>query len=123
MYTTFLLDAGINCAVSRTDDNLNSPLARNFFSQALQHPRFEDFSHQTLSPLLNFIQKYWRLDRKQLAQTEFDLEKCYTFIELQRREAFLCDVQKHLTQAVMLVCQRGDHFRNTAICVPVPLIR
>ncbi len=100
MQTAFLLGAGINRAISRIGDDLKPPLARDFFRQALQHPRIaEECSPGHLSPILDFIQKYWRLDRYQLEKTDFDLEECYTFIELQRREAYFRGDSERLAQA------------------------
>jgi len=97
--TTFLLGAGINRAVSSTD-GLKPPLARDFFRQALRQPRLAaEYSQHSLSPLLDLIQKYWRLDRSQLLETDFDLEECYTFIELQRREAYFREDSDSLAQA------------------------
>lgn len=100
MQTTFLLGAGINRAISRIDDNLMPPLASDFFRQALQHPYIaEECNLGHLSPLLDFIQKYWRLDRTQLEKNDFDLEECFTFIELQRREAYFRGDSEKLSKA------------------------
>jgi hypothetical protein len=97
--TMFLVGAGINRAVSGPD-GLMPPLARDFFGQALRHPRLAaEYSQTPLSPLLDFIQKYWRLDRSQLLTTDFDLEDCYTFVELQRREAYFRGDSDGLAQA------------------------
>jgi hypothetical protein len=97
--TTFLLGAGINRSVSGPD-GLMPPLARDFFRQALRHPRLAaEYSQIPLSPLFNFIQKYWHLDRSQLLTADFDLEDCYTFIELQRREAYFRGDSDGLAQA------------------------
>jgi len=91
MSTIFIIGAGINRSV-QGPDGIMPPLAGDFFRQALRHPRLaEDFNQDQLSPLMEFIYKYWRLDRRQLEINNFDLEECYTLIELQRRESYFKD--------------------------------
>ncbi|HPQ44741.1 MAG TPA: hypothetical protein PKZ42_11000 [Syntrophales bacterium] len=88
MDTIFIIGAGINRSV-QGPDNIMPPLAHDFFRQVLRHPRLaEDFKQGQLSPLLDYIFRYWRLDLSQLETNNFDLEECYTFIELQRRESY-----------------------------------
>jgi hypothetical protein len=88
MDTIFLIGAGINRAV-QGPDSIFPPLSHDFFCQVLRHPRLAgDFKQGQLSPLLDYISKYWRLDLSQLETNNFDLEECYTFIELQRRESY-----------------------------------
>ena len=77
--TTFLLGAGINRVIHGWD-GLTPPLSRDFFRQALRHPRLgADYMRQSLSPLLEFIKKYWRMDWNDLLANDLDLEECYTF--------------------------------------------
>ncbi len=100
--TTYLLGAGINRCV-QADDGLVPPLARDFFQQALRHPRIA--AHQAsgrLDPLLEFIQTYWHLSPEDLKGAEFDIEECFTFLELQRREAEASGDQKVLEHASRL---------------------
>jgi len=91
MGTIFILGAGINRSV-QGPNGIMPPLAGDFFRHVLHHPWLgADFNHDNLSPILEFIFKYWRLDRSQLAINNFDLEECFTLIELQRREAYFKD--------------------------------
>jgi len=79
------------------------PLAHDFFRQALRHPRF---SHEAIieliSPLFDFIEKYWHVTRDELRDTDFDLEECFTLLELQRRDAIRSQDQGALVSASRL---------------------
>jgi len=100
--TTYLLGAGINRAV-RSPEGLAPPLARDFFRQALRLPRLATkFGQNQLVPLLDFIRRYWRLDKEQLKSADFDLEECFTFIDLQRREAEVNGDKEMLGRALQL---------------------
>ena len=117
MDTAFVLGAGINRSVVGPD-GLRPPLARDFFKQALRLPGLAHASVQAqLSPLLDFIQKYWRLDKNQLLTTDLDLEECYTFIELQRREAhFRQDVNARAEASRILYLLTGLLFEYLGEC-------
>jgi len=84
---TYLLGAGINRSV-RGPDGLLPPLAHDFFRQALRHPLI---SHklilELITPLFDFIEKYWHMTQDELKDNDFDLEECFTLLELQRRDA------------------------------------
>ncbi len=78
-----------------------------------------------LEPLYEFIQQYWRLGRGDLVSVPFDLEECFTFIELQRRDAWLrqdeaalaqaSKIQSLLTQLLLDVMSDCEHwFRESA---------
>jgi hypothetical protein len=100
--TTYLLGAGINRCV-RSPHGLIPPLARDFFRQALRHPRITaEYTITRLQPLFDFIQKYWHFSREDLMVVEFDLEDCFTFLELQRREADASGNEKELVSASKL---------------------
>ena len=87
--TTFLVGAGINRVV-RSRLGLVPPLSKDFFRQALAHPRLSaPFLQPRLSPLFDFIKRYWRLERADLVTADLDLEECFTFAELRRREAYV----------------------------------
>lgn len=99
MNTLYLFGAGINCAVTGFE-GIKPPLGRDFFSKALKPPRLSDeLALKQLSPLFELIQKYWHLDRIQLLTADLDLEECFTFIELQRREAYFREDQEKLVEA------------------------
>ena len=100
--TAFLLGAGINRCI-RGPDGLVPPLALDFFRQALRHPRFAAVSMTPLlEPLFAFIERYWHRGRQDLVASDFDLEECFTFIELQRREAIASGDQEEIGSALRL---------------------
>lgn len=85
--TTYLLGAGINRSV-KGRNGLFPPLARDFFRQVLRHPRISDeHTIGQIAPLFVFIDKYWHLNQSDLKDKDFDLEECFTLLELQRRDA------------------------------------
>ena len=64
------------------------PLAHDFFRQALRHPLIShEHIIELITPLLDFIEKYWHITKNELKDTDFDLEDCFTMLELQRRDA------------------------------------
>ncbi len=99
---TYLLGTGINQSI-HGPDGLVPPLARDFFRQALRHPRIAaDYTIIRLRPLLDFIQRYWHLSRQDLATGEFDLEECFTFLELQRRDAVVSNNEGELGRVAQM---------------------
>jgi len=85
--TTYLVGAGINRGVFGPERR-QLPLARDFFQYVLDQPRFShDHTRRKLQPLWEFIGRYWHRGEESLRQTSFDLEECFTLLELQRREA------------------------------------
>ena len=100
--TTYLLGAGINRGITGPN-GLFPPLARDFFRQALRHPRISaEFTIRQLAPLFEFIEKYWHLTQDELKNADFDLEECFTFLELQRREAAISRDQQALASTSRL---------------------
>lgn len=100
--TTYLLGVGINRGV-QGPDGLFPPLARDFFRQALRHPRISDkHTIGKITPLFNFIEKYWHLTQDELKDTDFDLEECFTLLELQRRDAARSNDQDVFIRALKL---------------------
>jgi hypothetical protein len=62
----------------------------NFFSVALNmaHGSFaKQISNPIFQPLSSYIEKYWKKSISKLKISGFDLEECFTFMELQLREA------------------------------------
>jgi hypothetical protein len=86
--TVYLVGAGINRSL-RSLYGLTPPLAKDFLQLALKHPRVAPLAETTLRPLLEFIARYWHLEREKLLTDSFDLEECFTIIELRRRDAEL----------------------------------
>lgn len=87
--TVYLLGAGINRGLVDWH-GLRPPLADDLFQQALKLPYYEEGNHlELLEPLFDYIQKFWKLTIEQLKNARFDLEACYTLIQLQISEAKL----------------------------------
>jgi hypothetical protein len=85
--TVYLFGAGINRSV-RGWDGLVPPLSMDFFQQALRHHRIRDDHYKAkLTPVFEYIAKYWRLTPKELESEAFDIESCFTLLELQIQEA------------------------------------
>ena len=83
----YLFGAGINRGIS-DHDGVVPPLATDLFVQALKMSRLGDDHYlEKITPVFKYIQKYWKLNREDLANNHFDLEACYTLLELQLNEA------------------------------------
>lgn len=87
----YLFGAGINRGIS-DHDGVVPPLATDLFVQAMKMNRLGDEHYlEKIAPVFEYIQKYWKLNRENLATNHFDLEACYTLLELQLNEAKACD--------------------------------
>ena len=95
--TVYVLGAGINRALSARDfgygppEPCYPPLATDLFQQAFKNPkytgeRFTEYWQRKLEPLLSFIEEHWGRSIISLRQDPFDLEECYTKIQLQITE-------------------------------------
>jgi hypothetical protein len=96
--TVYMLGAGFNYSFTHFH-GFRPPLATNFFEVLLEHeqhfgldrerPRMFDFDGLRLSPseLFGYIRTYWKLDREALRRTPFDLEACFTLLQLQEKSA------------------------------------
>ena len=83
----YLLGAGANQLV--TDwHGLKPPLANNFFQVALRNDKFtgEHYSNR-IAPLYDYISHFWKKSRDDLQNRSFNLEDCFTMLQLQRNEA------------------------------------
>jgi hypothetical protein len=95
----YILGAGINYGIRDWHGN-RPPLATDFFQQALKHPKTgSDRYRERLKALFDYIQRFWKLSVEQLESTPFDLEACYTLIQLQAVEARL---QKDRDKLILL---------------------
>src|SRR6266550_1657558 len=119
--TAYVFGAGLNKAV-RNWDHASPPLATDFFQILLTLPKF---SHEgsplqkQLSAVFDYINRYWRLSPEHLKTVPFDLEKCFTLIDLQFREALqegrqddanhLRDVAFRLKSALAETFSEFDH--------------
>ena len=78
-----MLGAGLNRAI-RNRDGLSPPLINDFFEVALNMKEYGvNYNDKSLQPLYDYIQKFWGKDKHSLASTPFDIEECFTLLELQ----------------------------------------
>ncbi|MCH8244155.1 MAG: hypothetical protein IH897_16325, partial [Planctomycetes bacterium] len=76
---------------------------RSFFRQALRLDRLStELAQNQLGPLFDFIRKYWHLKKEDLKNKDFDLEECFTLIDLQRREAETSDDQEERARTLRI---------------------
>ncbi len=72
-------------------------MRRNFFQIILKHPHISNsYDARGLEPLFAYIQKYWKKTRSDLAQSDFDIEECFTMLEMQSRDAIKLDDKDEL---------------------------
>jgi hypothetical protein len=91
MTSVYLLGAGINQAIQTHDRKmvLSPPLTNNFFAVARSlHVRFRDYD-TLLKPLYDLILEYWHKTISDLEFGEFNLEDCFSFVQLQLLDAEL----------------------------------
>jgi hypothetical protein len=89
--TVYVLGAGVNKSirikygVQAKKIEVSPPLAKDFFQVAfaMAHGRFEYEYKTKFKELLLYIKKYWKKDFYELTTSDFDLEECFTLIELQ----------------------------------------
>ncbi len=89
--TVYVLGAGVNQAIQTFDRKtvVSPPLMTNFFKIARKvHVRFRDYD-ALLKPLYDYILKYWHKTIDDLENSEFSLEDCFSFIQLQLIDAEL----------------------------------
>jgi hypothetical protein len=83
----YIFGAGINRTI-RDWDGLHPPLSTDFFQQALRHPRIgSNHYKERLKTVFEYIARYWKLTPKDLESEPFDIESCFTLLELQSEEA------------------------------------
>ncbi len=122
--TVYLFGAGINRSI-RDWDGLVPPLSTDFFQQALRHHRIRDDHYkEKLRPVFEYIAKYWRLTPKELESEAFDIESCFTLLELQSqevlskndRDAFIPLAETNYRLTVMLAEYLSDfeHFTHSS---------
>lgn len=84
--TVYVFGAGINRSIQDWH-GLVPPLTTDFFQQALRHPRIgDDHYKEKIKPVFEYIAKYWKLTPKELESEPFDIESCFTLLELQSQE-------------------------------------
>lgn len=79
----YLFGAGVNQVV-KDWDGLSPPLLSNFFNVALSKRKFRDDHYsRMIESVYNYIKKYFRKTKDELAKSPFDLEICFTLLEQQ----------------------------------------
>lgn len=85
--TVYILGAGFNQCVNDWD-GLKPPLATNFFQTFLKSKKYQDdYYAKRVGSVYKYIEKYWKKTKEDLLNQPFDLEACFTFLELQYYEA------------------------------------
>ena len=96
--TVYMLGAGVNQA-AKDNQGLSPPLINDFFQVALEKKKFSN-KHYTdrIQPVYKYIQKYWHRDRNSLASDPFDLEECFSMLDLQLGEAISANNKESLSE-------------------------
>lgn len=85
--TLYIVGAGINRSV-KDWHGLRPPLATDFFAQALRHPRIGDSHYlSAVAPVFEYIARYWHRTVDDLRDGTFDLEECFTLLQLKIEDA------------------------------------
>ena len=85
--TLFILGAGVNQSIANWKGS-HPPLLRDFLKVFLNDTSFSLHSFDPdLQPLFDYIERYWKLDRKTLSHVDFDIEECFSLIQSQFRDA------------------------------------
>ena len=120
----YLLGAGVN-QVAKDWDGLSPPLLTNFFNIALSKRKFGDehYSRQ-MQPVYDYIERYFRKTKDDLAKSSFDLELCFTLLEQQIKRAEqerrrtelqkLVTIRFHLISFLAEVLSEFEHFAATS---------
>jgi len=90
-HRVYLLGAGVNMSLKyyKTRSHFFSPpLNKNFFNIALKITKhIEDGYDLHCSELAAYIEKYWKKKKDHLINDKFDLEECFTLLNLQMKES------------------------------------
>jgi len=101
----YLLGAGFNQPVIDWD-GLKPPLANDFFQMALQHHKFADTHYSNrVAPLYEYVSRYWKRRKDDLRNQPFNLEECFTMLQLQENEAERVGDRGKLTELVQIKFQ------------------
>lgn len=103
--TVYLLGAGLNQNVVDWH-GLKPPLANNLFQMALQNDKYagEHYSNR-ITPVYEYISRYWKKSKDDLQNEPFNLEECFTMLQLQENEADHVGDRKKLTELVQIKFQ------------------
>jgi hypothetical protein len=79
----YLLGAGFNLGLGEVEGRRRPFLINSFFQLALTDEEFRDQALSIGEAVFDFIKDYWKLDIEDLERRPFDLEECYTMLQLQ----------------------------------------
>lgn len=81
-----MLGSGVNQEIY-APGNISPPMINNFFNVAYRiNSRFNDYDDK-LEQVYKYIKKFWRKEKQDLRNCKFDLEECFTLLQLQLYEA------------------------------------
>lgn len=83
--TTYILGAGFNQCVKGMN-GIKPPLSTNFFNTILKNEKTNILKENT-GLVYEYIYKYWKKTKEDLIYEDFDLEECFTLLQLQLLEA------------------------------------
>lgn len=91
----YLIGAGVNQAI-KDFDRLSPPLITNLFQIALKKRKYSD-EHYTnkIQDVYDYLEKYWKKTKSDLADSPFDLEQCFTLLERQKENAYQKDQEEY----------------------------
>lgn len=90
--TVYVLGAGINRVPGHPDKEFEKPpLINDFFQLALSGSlldsvRSSEKDTERFQNLLRYIERYWKFSEEDLRRKPFNLEECFTMLQLQRLE-------------------------------------
>jgi len=87
--TVYVLGAGVN-QVIKERDGLSPSLIDNFFQLALKKEKYLNERYTSkIQVVCDYIEKYWKKNKTDLSSTPFDLEECFTMLELQLNDVII----------------------------------
>lgn len=85
--TVYILGAGFNQCVNGAF-GLKPPLSTNFFNTILKNKKYDNENYYKKTKCVyEYIYKYWQKSKEQLKSEDFNIEDCFTLIQLQILEA------------------------------------
>lgn len=81
--TVYILGAGFNQCVN-TDSGIKPPLSTNFFNVILKN---NNYDNDKTKCVYEYIFKYWKKSKRELSYVDFNIEDCFTLIQLQLLES------------------------------------
>lgn len=83
----YIIGAGFNQCVNNKC-GLKPPLSNNFFNTILSSENFNNpLYYKKAKPVYDYIYKYWKKSIDDLRDSEFNIEDCFTLIQLQLLKA------------------------------------